>query len=107
MEQQRAPPVFCEFELNPGVGAGNVDAEDLSGPALVVNVEAALIEEIKPLLGQEIASCDCSHTCCFLDLAVDASRVRKFYGWRLVRQAKRRAKKVSALGVAPECSQTP
>jgi hypothetical protein len=35
----------------------------------VVNREAALIEEIKPLLGQDVARCDCCHACCFLDVA--------------------------------------
>ena len=50
-EQQRAPLIFHEFKLDPGVDAGNVDAGDLGCPALMTDNESSLIKHVKPRVG--------------------------------------------------------
>ena len=49
-QQKRAAPIFSEFELDPGVKAGDVDAGDQGGPLLVANGEAPVVQKREPRL---------------------------------------------------------
>ena len=50
-KQQRAPVIFREFKLDPGVDADHVDAGDLGRPSLVTDNESSLIKHVKPRVG--------------------------------------------------------
>ena len=76
VQEDRAAPIFLEFELNPRVEACDVDAGDSRRQPLVAIKEAPLIEQIEPQLrgGGRGGRWRCIHGC-----LLGTSRVGGFY----------------------------
>jgi len=69
VQQHGAALILGEFELDPGVEPGDVDASHLRGPLRTADRETALIQQVEPRFpGQSAAGRDHSHRDTFVML---------------------------------------